>query len=477
MAKKYGGKIEGALNIPERERSVNNLKKDDKYFFNVDSESGNIEVFRRRPSGQITQQGETTITYDEVKVGDYDAKEGELSYVDGAANTEEKEFFSRSGVAKRYLTTPAKTVLAKGLLNDGKVNNIEEGEKEAKDTVEVPESLSFEEADQDRVNTNLSTFQEATQGITRKIYEVLKYPITLDTKTQDTIHFTLKEVTGVKYSGDIFGTDKPFDKQYNKLEGSVTLPIQSGISDSNLVKWGPNELDAINAALAGASLDLMNRDSVTDFFDRLGTMATGVQEKVFNSASDAFKPAILAGLAGQAVGIQGLLSRATGTVLNPNLELLFQGPQLRPFTFQFRLSPRGIEEAKDVKKIIRFFKQAMSVKKITAGNAFLKTPFVFNIAYQTTIGDELKDHPSLSKIKTCALLGCDVDYTPDGTYSTFNDPEKTMTSYNLTLRFNELEPITEDDYLGESNTSSGPLADADEAFIGDNGVPLDHIGF
>ena len=140
MAKKYGGKIEGALNIPERERSVNNLKKDDKYFFNVDSESGNIEVFRRRPSGQITQQGETTITYDEVKVGDYDAKEGELSYVDGAANTEEKEFFSRSGVAKRYLTTPAKTVLAKGLLNDGKVNNIEEGEKDPISWKEIREN-------------------------------------------------------------------------------------------------------------------------------------------------------------------------------------------------------------------------------------------------------------------------------------------------------------------------------------------------
>ena len=83
----------------------------------------------------------------------------------------------------------------------------------------------------------------------------------------------------------------------------------------------------------------------------------------------------------------------------------------------------------------------MSVKTIAANNAFLKTPHVFDIVYQTSIDGELKHHPSLNRIKTCALLGCDVDYTPDGTYSTFNDPEKTMTSYNLTLRFNELEPI------------------------------------
>ena len=61
--------------------------------------------------------------------------------------------------------------------------------------------------------------------------------------------------------------------------------------------------------------------------------------------SGPFKQAILASLAGEAVGVQGLLSRATGTVLNPNLELLFQGPQLRPFTFQFRLSPRKATEA------------------------------------------------------------------------------------------------------------------------------------
>ena len=450
MGKKYGGRIDGSIVIPERERAVNKLKKTTKYFFKVDSESGKIGVYSLTPAAQ----GSTT----EVKIGNYNPKENKFSHIEKSAITdEEKEFFSRSEVTERYLKKPAKTTLEKGLLNDGTVPNKEEAAKKANDTVDGPESLSFEQADQDRVNTNLSTFQKAAQGIARRTYEVLKYPITLDTKTQDTIHFTLKEVIGVEYSGDIFGGSKPFDRQYSDdLTGSVTLPIQSGISDSNLVKWGPNELDAINAALAGASLDLMNNDNPEQFIGKLGGIATGVQEKVFNSASDAFKPAILAGLAGQAVGIQGLLSRATGTVLNPNLELLFQGPQLRPFTFQFRLSPREATEAAQVKKIIRFFKQAMSVKTVKT-NAFLKTPHVFDIKYRAGGGGENEHHPSLNRIKTCALLGCDVDYTPDGTYSTFNDSAKTMTSYNLTLRFNELEPVFDEDYTpldDDSNDSS-----------------------
>jgi hypothetical protein len=44
------------------------------------------------------------------------------------------------------------------------------------------------------------------------------------------------------------------------------------------------------------------------------------------------------------------------------------------------------------------------------------------------------------------LTQCGVDYTPDGSYATFADPEATMTQYGLTLQFNELEPIFNEDY-------------------------------
>ena len=145
----------------------------------------------------------------------------------------------------------------------------------------------------------------------------------------------------------------------------------------------------------------------------------------------------------EAVGVQGLLSRTTGAILNPNLELLFNGPSLRSFNFTFRLSPRNEEEANNVKRIIRFFKQGMSVKTSNT-TVFLKAPNVFDIKYISSDGN---NHKSLNRIKRCALLGCDVDYTPDGSYMTFNDTNKTMTSYQLSLRFSELDPIYEDDYF------------------------------
>ena len=445
MAKKYGGKTDGAIIIPKRQAAVRKLRKEDKYFFKVDSKSGNIEVYAQRPSGLL---GETT---EDIKIGDYNAKKGEFSHIDGAATNAERGFFSDPKLADKYIEKPAKIVLAKGLNEDGEVNNIKEGEKRAEDTIdgtEIPD-LTYSNPNEKAVNERLSTFQKTTKGISRKKYQTLKYPETLNIESQDSIKFTLKELTSIKFSASL--NAKPFERTYDNLEGSVTLPIQSGISDSNLVKWGPNELDAIRATAAASSLNVANSKSAEEVIGKLGSILTDAQKTLFNE-SGPFKQAILSTLAGEAVGVQGLLSRTTGTVLNPNLELLFQGPQLRPFTFQFRLSPRDATEASSVKKIIRFFKQAMSVKTTTS-NAFLKTPHVFDIVYQTNGGNM---HRSLNRIKTCALLGCDVDYTPDGTYSTFNDESKTMTSYNLTLRFNELEPIFDTDYTELDKIQNNP---------------------
>jgi len=77
-------------------------------------------------------------------------------------------------------------------------------------------------------------------------------------------------------------------------------------------------------------------------------------------------------------------------------------------------------------------------------NLFLKAPHVFGIQYQ--VSDTGADHKSLNRIKNCALLSCDVDYTPDSTYMTFNDPARTLTSYQLSLRFSELDPVLDEDY-------------------------------
>ena len=135
-----------------------------------------------------------------------------------------------------------------------------------------------------------------------------------------------------------------------------------------------------------------------------------------------------------------MLTRTTGAVTNPNLELLFNGPSLRTFSFQFLLAPRSEKEAKTIIQILRFFKQGMSPIR-TKSRLFLKSPHTFQLSYRNSKGGE---HKYLNKFKECALGTFGVNYTPNGNYSTYEDG--VMTAYQMSMTFRELNPIYNDDY-------------------------------
>lgn len=284
----------------------------------------------------------------------------------------------------------------------------------------------------------------------RKQYGHFSYPEDLRTNKQDRVRFTQKYSEGTKIEATITSGEKNFQRRIKKVRGSVTLPIVTGIEDTNSVDFNEGKLNPIQA-IAGASAlgifeDVRTRGDIAGAFSAATGGLNRARGELRGQVGSDIASAINVYLAQSAVGAQGLLSRTTGAVLNPNLELLFGGPKLRSFGFTFKLSARDATEADQIRKIIRFFKQGMSVKT-SSSNVFLKSPNLFDIQYQTfnTNGDEII-HPSINIIKTCALTSCNVRYAPDGTYMTYDDPFRTLTSYQLTMQFSELDPIYDSDY-------------------------------
>ena len=128
-----------------------------------------------------------------------------------------------------------------------------------------------------------------------------------------------------------------------------------------------------------------------------------------------------------------------------NMELLFNGPTLRSFSFSFKMTPRSPSEAQECKNIIRSFKSNMAPKTKNTGSVggsgvFLKTPNVFELRYKKGNGD----HPFLHKFKQCFLTNVSVNYTGEGVYTTYDDA--TPVSMQIDLSFKELEPIYDVDY-------------------------------
>jgi len=270
---------------------------------------------------------------------------------------------------------------------------------------------------------------------------ILTYPIKMADTQQDRIKFSAVEylAPGVGQLG-VTGLKGPNRKNPRKQVGpTVFLPIQSGINDSNSVDWQGGNLNEIDRRVANLALNSME-GGVKDLTSKFSEAVTQVMRDIGVNEG-----AIRVALAGEAAGVQNLLGRF-GAVLNPNLELLFTGPQLRPFSFNFRLSAREEEEAKTIKNIIKFFKLNMATKK-TPDGIFLRSPNTFFIEYQYG-KDKTKPHPGINLIKECALVDCSVDYTPNGTYMTYEDG--TMVTYTMSLSFQELEPIYDEDYNGHA---------------------------
>lgn len=289
------------------------------------------------------------------------------------------------------------------------------------------------------------------KGKRQKKYENLFYPENIVSSKQDRIRFTMFHQTGRSFNFNLENPDgNPFtfgERNITEIDGSVTLPIQGGISDRNEVSFAGSKLNPVTGALASIAFDPIAAGA--QILSVLNEDVSTIQARLGGEVSQNVVAAIRTYLAQTAVGTSGLIPRTTGAILNPNLELLLESPELRSFEFVFKMSARSKSEANQIKKIIRFFKQGMSVKR-SKSSLFVVTPNLFKIRYLT---DDGFDHPSIGRIKKCALMAINTNYTPDGTYMTFDDEDRTMTSYQIQMTFKELEPLTEDDYTTGPTTN------------------------
>ena len=235
----------------------------------------------------------------------------------------------------------------------------------------------------------------------------------------------------------------------------IELPIPQDLTDSNSVTWGEDRVNALELAALnvaqGAMAGNIGEGAVEAAQLAVTALNTGVNIPTLSGDT---QDAVRAALSGAAIGALGsnvsaksVIARSTGQILNNNLELLFQGVNLRSFPYSITFSPRDPKESRMVKDIIRSLKMAMAPKagemEASAQGIFLKSPDVFQLKYLR----DGHDHPFLNSFKLCALTGMTVNYTNAGTYTSYEDG--TPVNIRMNLTFKELNPIYHEDYLSD----------------------------
>ena len=296
----------------------------------------------------------------------------------------------------------------------------------------------------------------------------LSYPIDLDLNTQDALKITIHQRKPREFRGGQ-RNESFFDRGVNNQDGTIKalatifLPVSGNISDSSNVDYNSNSLNFLQGfaiqTLSDAVKGKVGGDIGQDISKAFGNI--GDQNlPIRNLVGDFTAATALKGLVGQSVN--NIQSRFSGQILNPNMELLFNGPKLRNFQFQYRLTPRERDESVRIQQIITAIKRHMAPKRGKNGGFFLGAPDFFRLQYLY----RNSNHRFLNKFKDCALIGFDINYAPEGTYATY--PDGGMHSYLMTMRFAELDPVYFEDY--EDNDSNNRRIGVDAVAPGAGGI-------
>ena len=251
----------------------------------------------------------------------------------------------------------------------------------------------------------------------------------------------------------------------SKLEGSVLLPMPK-VVDTNGAEWGDSELNVIALAAAtvsGQGLGL-SRDQVQQefglndkLFAKLRKLRSNPDKTTdFGDIQDLFASAVASSAiirsTGQTVTEDQLLARFQGTVLNPNAELLFAGPVLRDFNFDFLMVARSEREGDEIRKIIRWFKTGMAPQFNSA--ALLSTPNIFTLEYKRGQSDmDVLNTVNRFSKGGLALRTFAVDYAPNGYWSAYQDSQPV--ALKCSMNFAELRPIYQRDQEDTPENSVG----------------------
>ena len=334
---------------------------------------------------------------------------------------------------------------------------------------------------------------------------VLQYPLDLNTDLQDYFEIQIFKyrpagsLPSITDSNQIGGGTGGYASNSNRrgnrqnfrlqdLQSTIQLPMPPSIKDMNQVDWGSGTMSGLAASVMGPAINALlgggSRASVDAAMDKAGdaknfaaqilAYTRGTREGIADSVSQLMKGlgdkqfrryemvnAIAQGVAALGINIEvdQAISRVSGAVRNPNLELLFKSPALRNFSFTIRLTPRSSDESKRIRMIIRALKQHSAAKvnpqlfqgktSSDGSNFLLGSPDVFKLRYIKA--KTQKDIKGLNKFKTCALNSISVDYTGEvGRFAAYEEDSQPVTTI-ISLSFTELTPIYDVDYREFAN--------------------------
>ena len=309
----------------------------------------------------------------------------------------------------------------------------------------------------------------------------LRYPRDLQISSQtDYINFKFFKYKppfkrgGSGQSGYYQGGEGNID---GKVLNELLMYMPQDVSTSMSTSWGGKEITNAAAGMLAGYANLSTGD-VGGVLQNVGAGLSGLNALPTTAATAVVRMGLNATGAQTNLTQNDILGGTAGIILNPNTELLFGGPSIRNIGFRFKMAARSEKEAQDMIRICRTFQyhahaafggestvtkavlgglfgepsstgsnrgeeraadqnattqpSALSsdqISKLSNSNNFISIPDLCVFKYMT--GGELNEY--INQYKACAITNVDVNFTPDGSYSTLIGGYPSAVELSLTL--------------------------------------------
>ena len=222
-----------------------------------------------------------------------------------------------------------------------------------------------------------------------------------------------------------------------RIVDSIALYLPPNVQDSYAVNYNASATGMLGflAATVGGGIGAWNDNDMDKLARIVGDGLFGFVDYAFRQTAMATAEFLTSSEGGEQ-----LWNKAFGRADNPYLEVLFEAPQLREFTYNFTFAPKNEKERDHVQRIIQMFRFHMAPELRSDNNRFITLPSTFDIHYMYQGADgKNSENDYFNRIATCVLKNCAVDYTP-GSVRSHADGSPVQIKMGLT--FQETEMLT-----------------------------------
>ena len=243
----------------------------------------------------------------------------------------------------------------------------------------------------------------------------------IPTETVDYVKFQRKTINFKGGGTNYYGLNMPNNKvNFDFNDNCVYVALQNQLNTAYMPAYRQSDLGIAGMALAEGITGGNRMENLVETVQKAANAAlpeftAGTFAQAAQGASQ------ILGLAGS-VSANDVLQLSKGKIFNPYTEQMFSNMQFRSHQFNFKMFARDAREAQEIGRIIAYIKEGSLPSYSGERGRYFEVPEKFDISFKRMDphGKFKSDVADLHfKIHTSVCAGIQVNYTPDGQYTSF----------------------------------------------------------